>query len=375
MEFTNDEIRNILEGLGLKVTMVNGTFIADIPTWRLDLRQEIDLIEELARIKGYENVPVTVMPVVPRLDESKHIKPAEEILRERLIGLGFCEAMNYSFAQESELRGFGLNVSVRIANPLSKENEVLRPSLIAGLWKNFNLNINQGFSAIKLFETGNIFPETGERKSLGFVVYGPVWPEWWGWEARKITVPKIDFYFLNGIAIALFNGNTFSITSSGSYLPFLHPGKSALFELNGRPVGQFGILRPEYGNGLTGEIGYGEFDLDAVEKCWNRQVPQYHALRRYPPVKRDISLLARKDIPFDKIMKVINDFIIQGSLLREFNLFSIYEDEKIGTDKISYSFHLIFRHPEHTLKDAEVNAQTEGILERLARELGVTLRA
>jgi len=374
--FSNDEIECMLNALGADVRRKDGKFRAIIPSWRLDLKQEIDLIEELARLKGYENIPVTVMPINPGMEAARESRAAEDIIRERLKGLGFSEAVNYSFAEDAIVKKFGVSAAFRIANPLSKENEVLRPDMLSGLWKNLNSNMSQGCEDIRLFESGTVFPQDGEHNALGLMVLGAVWSDWWGWEQLGSVLPKYDFNFLNGVVQYMFAGNRLAVRENKAPSPCYHPGKTAILLIGGKEVGQFGILRPGLAPDAASEIGYAEFNLSLIEDLWNRQVPRYVPLRRFPPVKRDISLLAGKDVPFDRISGVMAGFIGTESLLQEFELFSRYEDvAKLGPDTVSYSLHLFFRHSEHTLTDAEVNEQIDRILGCLNKELGVTLRA
>jgi phenylalanyl-tRNA synthetase beta chain len=376
IDFADQDIGTMLTALGIDVRREDGKFRCVIPSWRLDLRQEIDLIEELARLKGYDAIPVTVLTPEQKMEEGKEMRPAEDIMRERLHGLGFCETMNYSFAESESLKKFGQTSSYRLANPLSKENEVLRPSLLSGLWKNLTVNLGQGYDEIRLYETGTVFTEHGEHNALGVLVSGSVWSDWWGWEQRKTTVPKYDFYFLGGVIEHVFAGNKVSVCENKTPAPYFHPGKTAVVRVNGKIVGQYGMLRPEYAAETGAEIGYAEFDLSLIEEIWNRKTPRYAALRRFPPAKRDISLLAKKDVTFDRVIAVLDDFCGRDALMQEYKLFSRYEDPaKLGPDYVSYSLHLLFRHPEHTLTDADVNGQIEQILSRLNKELGVTLRA
>jgi phenylalanyl-tRNA synthetase beta chain len=369
-----EDMVRMLRALGITVEEKDGQLVTRIPSWRLDLKQEIDLVEEIARLNGYENIPVTVLPISPDITVEKDVAPVEDILRGRLAGLGFCEAINYSFAEEASLKRFKQEAVWRIANPLSKENEVLRPGLLSGLWRNLTLNIGQGYDAIRLFEAGTVFGKE-ERASFALMVYGPVWSDWWGWEQRKVAAPRYDFYFLNGIVQHLFAGNRIAVKENKDCAPYYHPGKTAALSLNGKAVGQFGILRPEYTADLASEVGYAEFDVELIERLWNRKAATYETLRRFPPVKRDFSLLADKSVSFGAVTALLDTFITGDSLFREYDLFSRYDDEaKLGAGKISYSLHLVFRHPEHTLTDADVNGQIEQILARLKQDLNVTLR-
>jgi phenylalanyl-tRNA synthetase beta chain len=246
IEIPAAEAKEILLSLGMQVVENAGAFRVTVPSWRLDIKQEVDLIHEVIRIKCYENVPVTVMPVLPDLHEGKQAEPVEKEIRLRLRDLGFCEAVNQSFSEVRELERFNMQAVHRIKNPISKENEVLRPSLLPGLWKNLMDNLSQGMDAVRLFESGTAFTAAGEKKRFGMIVTGPVWAaNWWKWEGKKID-DTFDFYFLNGIVNVLFAAGQIKITRSDSPASYFHPGKAALIEIDGTVAGEIGMLRPEY---------------------------------------------------------------------------------------------------------------------------------
>jgi phenylalanyl-tRNA synthetase beta chain len=373
LEFTREEIHTILRALGISTKDEGSVIKATIPSWRLDIKQEIDLIEELARIKGYDKVPVTVMPIVPDMEQGKAYESAEQVLRKRIAAVGFSEAMNQSFAEEKNLEQFKLPVVHRIKNPLSKENEVLRTSMITGLWKNFVLNKSVGYDDLFLFETGTVFTRKGEKKVLSLIASGSVLPQWWGWGSKEAE-KKFDFYFLNGLILNILAGNHVRIKENKEPSPFYHPGKTAVVEMNGKTVGEFGILRPEYSQEYNGvEIAYAELDLRLIDQCWNRKVPQYETLRRLPPVKRDLSIVADKDVRFDNILSTLQKAVSNDTLATEITLTDVYQDEVKLPGKKSYTLHFTFRPGEKTMTDAEVNTLTTKILDQL-KSAGITLR-
>ncbi len=370
--FEKEEIESILSGLGMKVFGSTDKVTAEIPSWRIDIHQEIDLIEELIRIKGYDKVPVTIMPIMP---DNKKMKKSNisDILRDRLLSLGFSEAVNCSFAEQKELDLLKLPVTVKLSNPLSKENEVMRPSMLTGLWRNLTLNLRQGYNDIKLFEAGTVFSHGAEARKFGVIASGGVWHEWWGWEG-KIKDVNYDYYYFAGIVENMLSGNKVSLKENPKCAPYYHPGKTAIIEMNGKNVGEAGMLHPELSNEAGKDICYCEIDLDLIEKIWNSSEKMYKPISRKPLVKRDISLLAKKTVAFESVTALLDKYTGGDSHLAGFELFSKYEDEKIGAENISYSFHLTFRHPELTLTDSEVNTQFDGIVSAFNKELGITLR-
>lgn len=370
MDIPKDTVKSILSGLGMRLQEKPGGLSVAVPSWRLDIHQEADLIEEVVRLFGYDSVPTTVMQIKPDINEGKaNIDPLEGIRAKALAG-GFHEAVNYSFAEEKDLARFSLPVVHRIGNPLSKENEVLRSSLLPGLWKSVQLNAAQGYSDIKLFETGTVFGAAGERKVTALIATGAAAPRWWKQEPFQS-----DFYYMAGFVMSLLSPNRVRLVDAQGPVPYLHPGKAAVIEVNGRPSGMCGVIRPDLNGDVVGEIVYAEIDIDMVRSCWNRKTPRYEQLRRHPAVKRDISLLCDTSVRFDKIQAIVSTYMKNDGLLRDAVLFSRFVDEKkLGAGKVSYSLHLVFRHGDHTLTDDEVNGCIEKIMARLGKELGITLR-
>jgi phenylalanyl-tRNA synthetase beta chain len=368
--YSIDEIRSIIEALGMKASAADdgprsseGGFDVTIPSWRHDIQQEIDLIEEVARINGYDRIPVTIPAVIPDINEGKKAAGAESLLVERLVSIGFCEAINTSFLEESKLKELGLSAEERLSNPLSKENEVMRTSLLPGLVKNYFTNAYFGNKGLRLFEIGKIFLKEGEKKTLGILV-------------TPVEGGQDPFYILKGVLLSALAGNKVTVEDNAKPYPYLHPGKSAALKMNGREIGQFGaVVSTENVDITQAALCYAELDVETVEKIWNRKEGSYKALGKFPGVKRDLSLLAGTDRPYGDVSALLQDYLNKNGLLSEFELTDIYRDAaKLGAGKISYTLHLIFSNPERTLTDAEVNKAMEDIVALLKDKLGATLR-
>ncbi|AKL97584.1 phenylalanine--tRNA ligase subunit beta [Endomicrobium proavitum] len=369
------EITEILRYLGIDLEPKGEVILCTVPSWRNDIKEEVDLIEEVARIHGYENIPA-----VKEQDDAVFVKNNSffpEIVaafRSKLSGLGFSEALNYSFSEIKELELFDLKYSYKIANPISKENEVLRPSLLPSLYKNLSFNAGQGASRVALFEYGKIFTAKGERKTFGAVMYGSVWQEWWKWSENKIN-PSFDFYFGGGIVKNILPSEDFIISENLNPEGYYHPGKTAAVIYRGKPVAQFGILKPSVSADLKGEVFYFEFDIESVAGVYESSASLYKHFTKFPSVKRDISVTADKSLQFAKIEKTIKSIMKAGNILKDYSLFSVYEDAaKLGEGKISYSFRLSYKNDEKTLTDKEVNDDMNKLLEKLDGELSVKLR-
>ena len=366
-------IANILRFLGIEISSkVQNVLIAEVPSYRNDIKEEVDLIEEIARVNGYENIPMDIDSGISSAEQKGTGKLTKQ-LTDSLVGLGFCEAMNYSFAEIKDLDRLFLKYTYKIANPISKENEVLRPSLLTGLMKNFDFNVGQSTTDIKLFETGKIFDDKGERRVLGILMAGPVWQPWWKWESSKQN-PVFDFYFANGVISNILPSKEFTIAENRTPAKYYHPGKTAAIVYHGKVVGQFGVLRPDIVESINDEVIYAEIEIENIEKTYKNKINAYEHVAKFPTVKRDISVVADKTIKFEKIEKVIKHVMKDGGILKDCSLFSVYENEKLGAGKISYSFRLTYRHNDKTLNDVEVNKDMALLLDKLNKELGISLR-
>jgi phenylalanyl-tRNA synthetase beta chain len=371
-----DEITEILRFLGIELQLRGTIIFCAVPSWRNDIKKEVDLIEEIARIKGYDVItsPEKKCATEVYVTDNSFIHAVAEEFRVKLNGLGFSEALNYNFSEIAELEKFDLKYSYKIANPISKENEVLRPSLLPALYKNLLLNIGWGSETVTLFEYGNIFTELGERKAFAVIMYGKVWQEWWKWSEQKIS-PKYDFYFGGGIIRNILPSDEFIIAENLNAESYYHSGKTASVIYKGKPVGQFGVLKPSIIIDIESDVFYFEIDLEPFENVCVEKKSLYKVYSKFPEVKRDISVTADKTLQFSEIEKVIKNVMNSGGILKEYSLFSVYSDEsKIGNGKISYSFRLSYKNSERTLTDEEVNKNMNVLLQKLDTDFGVKLR-
>ncbi len=375
-EVEGDEIAGILRSLGIDLQPRGEVILCTIPSWRNDIKEEVDLIEEVARINGYDNIPKRQENEIRTYTKNNSFLPdVVEGFRAKLCGMGFSEALNYSFSETKELDTFGLKYFYKIANPISKENEVLRPSMLPSLYRNLKLNIGHGAETVTLFEYGKVYNDKGEKRTFSAIMYGDVWQEWWKWAEDKIR-PQFDFYFGGGIVKNILPSDEFVISENLSPSGYFHPGKTAAVVYRGKAVGQFGILKPSIDEDIKGDVFYFEIDVETVEQSYSAKNSLYKHYSRFPAVKRDISVTAGKSLAFSKIEKVIKSVMKAGNILQEYSLFSVYADEsKLGEGKISYSFRLHYRNNERTLTDEEVNKDMNDLIQKLDKDLSVKLRS
>jgi len=368
---TKDSVE-ILNALGIKAKVDGDVISVVVPSWRNDVSCEADLIEEIARIYGYDKIPTNNALIsfsgLPAIT-------TEVSFRNKLLSFGFSEAVNYSFTTQKRLNDIGADAFEFVPNPLSKDNEVLRSTLLEGLLKNFTLNVSEGLSSFKYFEFGKVFLKDKESNHLGIIASGKVFNEWWGF-GKNIASLNMDFYYVSGLISELLgNVSNSKITFSDLNLPSnFHPGKAASIYVDNILVGNIGVLRPDLVTQTKDEVIYAQVNVDMLKKFVKNSAVKYAGIKRFPCAKRDISIIVNKNVAFSEINSAIAQKFQGQSDFDSFELFSVYTDEKLGQDKISYSFRISFRSAEKTLMDQEINSQVSSLIDMLSKKFGASLR-
>jgi phenylalanyl-tRNA synthetase beta chain len=377
-DFSQEQMVQLLRRLHLPVLSVDGDHLAlQVPSFRGDLEREEDLIEEIARLAGYGTIPVTLPRGVvstPRPGPELQLRRAAKQL---LLGLGFFEAITYSFqperlealAPEAGLVGRAL----RLANPLSEEQAVMRTSLLPGLLETLRRNTLRQVLDVRLFELSKVFiPEPGaelprEGHWLAGVMYGArEEPSW------NTSREAVDFFDLKGAVETLLEGlKIVEVNFREEVLPhFLRCG--ARVYSRDQELGVLGELIPEIGEqlDLEGRIFAFNLDFDALGRTV--APPLFTPLPRYPAVYRDIALVVPEEVPAARVAQVLHRH--GRPWLEEARLFDVYTGEPIAPGKRSLAFRLSYRDPERTLTDDLVNPHHQALVEALAGELGAELR-
>jgi phenylalanyl-tRNA synthetase beta chain len=367
------EMERILRRLGFMLTRDGvGDFSVHIPTWRLDVEREIDLLEELARIYGYNKFPNTlpafVGAVVTLPDEPKQAK-----VRETMLALGYNESISITFIPEQEARTFGEVEPLAIANPLSEEAGYLRTSLIPGLLNTVGYNLNRGNANVRLFEAGEVFEKLGEgrgeRRHLGFVATGNVL----GKNVHMSAQPYTFFHMKGDIEELLAAFQHQELRFDDQTPPYFHPGRSARAVMDGEALAQFGQLHPEVAAArkLKQDIYVAEVMLDRLYRHPLR-APRYQRISKFPAIGRDFSFIFDEAITFDRVRSAVGELNL--SELQQFVPAEIYRGEKVGAGKYSVLLHAEFQSQDRTLRDEEVTQWSEMIIAKL-QSLGGVLRA
>ncbi|QXH79314.1 phenylalanine--tRNA ligase subunit beta [Pseudomonas salmasensis] len=368
------EIEQLLSALGLGISAGGeGQWQVAVPSHRFDISLEVDLIEELARLYGYNRLPVRYpqarLAPQPKAEARAHLPE----LRRLLVARGYQEAVTYSFIDPKQFELFNPGVEpLLLANPISNDMAAMRSSLWPGLVKALSHNLNRQQDRVRLFESGLRFvgqlDGLKQEPMLAGVVCGSRLPEGWaqGREVVDFFDVKADVEAVLGFAGAL-DAFTFVL---GSH-PALHPGQTARIEREGRLVGFVGAIHPELSKTLGLDRPVFVFELVLAEVA-SGKMPKFSELSRFPEVRRDLALIADREVAATAVLDVIRENA--GEWLTDLRLFDVYQGKGIDPHRKSLAVGLTWQHPSRTLNDDEVNTTTQNILTSLEQRLNATLR-
>ena len=374
MQMPAVEVEQLLNGLGLTTSASGeGQWQVEVPSHRFDISIEVDLIEELARLYGYNRLPVRY-PQARLAPQAKPEARAElPSLRRLLVARGFQEAITYSFIDPKLFELFSPGVEpLLLANPISSDMAAMRATLWPGLVKALQHNLNRQQDRVRLFESGQRFVgqlgELQQQPMIAGVVCGSRLPEGWA-NARD----SVDFFDVKADVEAVlgFAGALGDFTFVAGKHPALHPGQTARIERDGREVGYLGALHPELGKALGLDRPVYLFEL-VLEEVVQGHLPTFSELSKFPETRRDLALIAGRDVASSAVMQVIRDHA--GEWLTDLRLFDVYQGKGIDPDRKSLAVGLTWQHPSRTLNDDEVNATLQTILTSLEQGLNTTLR-
>jgi phenylalanyl-tRNA synthetase beta chain len=371
-----DLVTDILTRLGLEMLEVTDeAWTTKAPSHRFDIAIEADLIEEVARIYGYDNLPSSMPQAAVNFTPQSESKTPIQALRSVLVAHGYQEAITYSFIDPVLSKQFLPDIEpVPLANPISADMGVMRPSLIPGLVKAYLHNQNRQQSRVRLFETGRRFigtvdalDELDQQQQISGLIAGSRDSEAWYHNSDKV-----DFYDLKAHVDALFDLNDGrQPTYERSQCEFLHPGRSADVFVDGEFVGILGELHPQLSKTLGANQPLYVFDI-ALAAVIDAKLPEYKAISKFPEVRRDLALLVDRSVPVADLEKVISEFA--GDAFKEVLVFDVYQGQGIDETKKSVALGLTWQHPSHTLSDEEVNNSVEQTVAALSEQLGAVVR-
>jgi phenylalanyl-tRNA synthetase beta chain len=375
---TAAEVKDIFTKLQFEVSEDNESFTVTVPTRRGDITIEEDLVEEVARLYGYDNIPTTLPVSAATPGVLTPYQAKRRKVRRYLEGAGLIQNITYSLTSDERAKQFALEdgKAIRLAMPMSEERSTLRLSIVPHLLEALQHNIARSLPSNAVYEIGSVFigkdgavlPEEKER--LAGALTG-LWQQH-PWQGEKKAV---DFFVAKGILEGMFSmlGVSETITYTRSEKDGLHPGRTAEILLNGKSIGFIGQLHPEKLNELDlPETYVFELSLTALLGESIGEI-QYEAIPRFPSISRDIALVVDRETPAGELEAVIKT--TGGSLLKEVQVFDVYEGDKIDASKKSVAFALRYYHPEHTLTDEEVTKVHTKVLQAVEEKYNAVLRS
>ncbi len=372
ISMADSEVSKIFKGLGMQVDAHSEGWDITPPGFRFDIEIEADLLEEIGRIYGYNNLPNSSL-----LMRSELGKAEEEVLpiarvEDLFVDRGYQEAITYSFVDEEIQQIIAPNDKfIRLKNPISSELSVMRTTLWCGLLNAALYNTKRQQNRVRLFETGLRFiiknSETVQQKMLSGLVLGDLTPETWSEKSRKV-----DFFDVKGDLEVLFHFNDIDAQFISSIHPALHPGQSAdILTADGRLIGVMGMLHPTLEKKLGFETPVFLFELDQG-KVFKKSVPKFEVLSKFPSVRRDMALLVEEKTMAADIISSING--CNEKNIKDVQIFDIYRGEGVERGYKSVALSLILQDSAQTLTDSEIDAIFNKVLEALSITINAKLR-
>ncbi len=373
-EVAADFVEQTLNDLGMQVSGNAQQWQVVPPSYRFDIAIKEDLIEEVARIYGYDNIP-TKMPVLDVMLKPAQDRLSIQQLRQTLVSLDYQEAISFSFSDEKLEKQLNPDIKLlSLANPISSELGVMRSTLLSSLIPSVQYNLNRQQSRVRLFETGLRFDyataqcisDLKQIPTLAMIATGIALPEQW----HAKTQP-MDFYDLKGEIERILMAARLNARFERCQHAWLHPGQSAGIVVNDQVIGYLGRLHPSLEQDLDlGKTWVCELDLDVLLQPY---VSNFTELSRFPSVRRDIAILINANIAVNEIQYTIQ--AAAGEHLMQSWLFDVYTGQGIETGQRSLAFGLLWQHPDRTLEDTEVKEGMQRIIDALQNTYKATLRA
>lgn len=376
-KLTQTMVVNYLSRLGMTINRKNDAldFIkVEVPAFRFDISIEADLIEEVARMFGYNAIPLLPIKSYFQAHKRPENKLNIEDLRQVLVDFGYSEAINYSFVcPEKQALLLNNENTVELVNPLSKELSQMRQSLMLGLLNSFRLNLSRQVLDQKLFEIGLCFErdkDSGELTQINRIAGLLSGSE--GAHDWSKTKRVFDFYDLKGDVERILGASLANISFAASTHPSFHPGKSAGIYKKGVLIGQLGELHPRIIKQMSLTQTPYLFELE-VDSLLEKDIPVYTKLSKYPSITRDLSLVVDEKISFYDISNVIYS-VKHAVPLQQIELFDVYHGDNLEKGKKSIAIGLNLQHSSRTLVDDEVNDYMSAILLKLEEDLSIIMR-
>lgn len=366
-------VEGVLARLHCEFSRTAAGWQVQAPLARFDLAIEEDLIEELARVRGYDAIPAELRPRAPRITQPSENSVGRNTLRNLLVMRGYQEAVTFSFVDPKMEQTLAPGIdNIALANPISADLGVMRSTLWSGLLRSVAYNLNRQQNRVRLFEVGPAFHQDDagqpqQKTMLAGVITGNLYPEQWGQVNRPV-----DFYDLKGDVEALLEqvtGTQFHFAPVAHAA--LHPGQSAEIMTQTEVVGWMGMLHPrlEETLGLEQPVYLFELDMGVLAQ---RTLPKYQPVSRFPAIRRDLALLVRADVLAVALENAVKKAAVPQ--LVSYYLFDVYAGKGIPEGQKSVALSLILQDSSRTLEDAEINRIVDAVIASLQDEVGAVLR-
>jgi phenylalanyl-tRNA synthetase beta chain len=374
IDLSADQIGKLLQGLGTRCDRQDDDFIVTPPSHRFDMEIEEDLIEEIARIHGYDNIPAlppkAQLAMLPLPEQRRGPMAVRHLLAER----GYFEVVTFSFVEAAWEADFAGNAApIQLANPIASQVGVMRSTLIGGLVGALVANRKRQTERVRVFEIGRVFsrdpagePVAGFRQPVrvGGLWAGAALPEQWGVPTRPV-----DFFDVKGDLEALLAPHSLSFEKAAH--PALHPGRSARAMLDGREVGIVGELHPRWVQKY--ELGTAPVVFEADLDTWLATVmPTYREVSRFPALTRDLALTVAREQALAPLLAALQT--AAPAIVQEVKLFDLYQGKGLPEGQKSLAFRVVMQHTERTMEEAEVESAIAKLVEVAGTKFGGALR-
>ncbi|SUA51188.1 Phenylalanine--tRNA ligase beta subunit [Oligella ureolytica] len=381
VDVSAEEVKQIFTDLGFDFDVAEQVFTVKAPSYRFDIEIEEDLIEEVARVYGFERIPAREPIVEANIFPFPEKQRSEHAFRHLMAAMDYQEVVNYSFVDENWERNYQNNEHpIRLLNPIFSQYAVMRTSLIGGLLKNIAHNAKYRQNRVRVFELGRVFFDDPEVKSGDKTVkginqpmhfaaasWGLAYPEQWGEKARQV-----DFFDLKNDLENLLGSQAADLRFVAEEHPALHPGRSAAIFYRDEKIGVIGELHPQWLGELDLTTAPVVFEI-AIAPLMDHDLVSYKEISKQPVVKRDLALWVPSAINYQQVVDVLEE-IRQEGILREITLFDIWKDQNSTQNERSLALRFILQDATATLEDAQVEELMSNVLNTLVEKLGVRLR-
>jgi phenylalanyl-tRNA synthetase beta chain len=377
------EIKKILNNLGFKFKESKNTYSVIIPTWRSDIKEEVDIVEELIRIRGYDKIQL----IKPEVDNSKDVLTGKQKLyrfAQRFIAnKGFMETITYSFTNSKIDSLFGMhNKNLLITNPISNDLDTLRSSIFSNLLIHIKNNIHRNFEDQKIFECGPVFfgSKPGEQIAvIGGIQIGKIYRKNWLEQDKEVDVFEIkDCIYKTLIELGIHEQDITVIQESETYY---HPGRSGKFYLNSNkqlPIANFGEINPKIVKELdikNGPVFGFQILLNNIPVIskQNTEKKIKYVVSNFQKIERDFAFIIEKKFEAEKIVNVL--LSVDKKLIKKIRIFDVFQGGNIEKNKKSIALNLLIQSQDKTLNDKEIDELSDKIIQTMQKSFDATLRS